>query len=189
FEWNGVDSWIQVAPQLNSQNIYSLAVFNGKLYGGTYPNGLLFVVPQPGCFLDLNSIGIGHYSFMDNSGNKLHGINSASVPAGLKIGDRRIAYLSTTSESPTMTDVIKGGWKVIGFSFETAQNLTDIDATQETSNINLIENKTLNNGYLNCNTIADHPYYANGIDKDIIFNLTGNGGAGTVIKVELEKVK
>ena len=190
FEWNGEDSWIQVAPQLNSQtHIRSLAVFNGKLYGGTYPNGLLFVVPQPGCFLDLNSIGIGHYSFMDNSGNKLHGINSASVPAGLKIGDRRIAYLSTTSESPTMTDVIKGGWKVIGFSFETAQNLTDIDATQETSNIKLIENKTLNNGYLNCNTIADHPYYENGIDKDIIFNLTGNGGAGTVIKVELEKVK
>ena len=190
FEWNGVDSWIQVAPQLGSQtHIYSLAVFNGKLYGGTAPGGLLFVVPQPGCFLDLNSIGIGHYSFMDNSGNKLHGINSASVPAGLKIGDRRIAYLSTTSESPTMTDVIKGGWKVIGFSFETAQNLTDIDATQETSNIKLIENKTLNNGYLNCNTIADHPYYANGIDKDIIFNLTGNGGAGTVIKVELEKVK
>ena len=56
-------------------------------------------------------------------------------------------------------------------------------------NIKLIENKTLNNGYLNCNTIADHPYYANGIDKDIIFYLTGNGGAGTVIKVELEKVK
>ena len=185
-----ISHWTEVAPQLNSQtHIRSLAVFNGKLYGGTYPNGLLFVVPQPGCFLDLNSIGIGHYSFMDNSGNKLHGINSASVPAGLKIGDRRIAYLSTTSESPTMTDVIKGGWKVIGFSFETAQNLTDIDATQETSNIKLIENKTLNNGYLNCNTIADHPYYANGIDKDIIFNLTGNGGAGTVIKVELEKVK
>ena len=185
-----ISHWTEVAPQLNSQtHIRSFAVFNGKLYGGTYPNGLLFVVPQPGCFLDLNSIGIGHYSFMDNSGNKLHGINSASVPAGLKIGDRRIAYLSTTSESPTMTDVIKGGWKVIGFSFETAQNLTDIDATQETSNIKLIENKTLNNGYLNCNTIADHPYYANGIDKDIIFNLTGNGGAGTVIKVELEKVK
>ncbi len=185
-----ISHWTEVAPQLGSQtSIYSLAVFNGKLYGGTYPNGLLFVVPQPGCFLDLNSIGIGHYSFMDNSGNKLHGINSASVPAGLKIGDRRIAYLSTTSESPTMTDVIKGGWKVIGFSFETAQNLTDIDATQETSNIKLIENKTLNNGYLNCNTIADHPYYENGIDKDIIFNLTGNGGAGTVIKVELEKVK
>ena len=184
-----ISHWTEVAPQLNSQYIRSLAVFNGKLYGGTAPNGLLFVVPQPGCFLDLNSIGIGHYSFMDNSGNKLHGINSASVPAGLKIGDRRIAYLSTTSESPAMTDVIKGGWKVIGFSFETAQNLTDIDATQETSNIKLIENKTLNNGYLNCNTIADHPYYANGIDKDIIFNLTGNGGAGTVIKVELEKVK
>jgi hypothetical protein len=37
------DAWVQVAPTLESQTyIYSLAVFNGKLYGGTYPGGRLF---------------------------------------------------------------------------------------------------------------------------------------------------
>jgi hypothetical protein len=35
--------WIQKAPMLGSEtNIYSLAVFNNKLYGGTGPNGNLF---------------------------------------------------------------------------------------------------------------------------------------------------
>jgi len=38
-----ISHWTEVAPQLNSQtDIRSLAVFNGKLYGGTYPNGCLF---------------------------------------------------------------------------------------------------------------------------------------------------
>jgi hypothetical protein len=37
------DAWVQVAPTLESQTyILSLAVFNGKLYGGTSPGGRLF---------------------------------------------------------------------------------------------------------------------------------------------------
>lgn len=41
WEWNGVDAWIAVAPELGSgQNILSLAVFNSKLYGGTSGNKL-----------------------------------------------------------------------------------------------------------------------------------------------------
>ncbi len=36
-------AWEEKAPQLNAQTaIFSLAVFNGKLYGGTGPNGRLF---------------------------------------------------------------------------------------------------------------------------------------------------
>jgi hypothetical protein len=38
-----VNCWKEVAGQLASQtHIHSLAVLNGKLYGGTYPNGKLF---------------------------------------------------------------------------------------------------------------------------------------------------
>jgi hypothetical protein len=36
-------TWTQAAAQLGGQtHIYSLAVWNGALYGGTYPNGLLY---------------------------------------------------------------------------------------------------------------------------------------------------
>lgn len=147
------------------------------------------VLTQIGCVAEYLPEGIGHYSWMDNSGNALHGTVSGALPFGLNIGDRRTAYLSTTSTTPTMTDVIKGGWKVVGFSFATAQNLTVIDATQETSSIKLIDGKTVNNGILICDAIADHLAYEPGTDKDIVFTLTGNGGAGTVIKVVLEKVK
>ena len=39
----GRNTLIQRAPKLNSETyIRSLAVFNGKLYGGTSPNGNLF---------------------------------------------------------------------------------------------------------------------------------------------------
>ena len=38
-----ISHWTEVAPQLGSQTyIFSLAVFNGKLYGGTFPGGCLF---------------------------------------------------------------------------------------------------------------------------------------------------
>ena len=36
FKWNGVDAWESVADQLNSQTIYSLLAFNGKIYAGTF---------------------------------------------------------------------------------------------------------------------------------------------------------
>ena len=43
FKWNGVDAWVQVAPQLNSQSyIHRLLVWNGEIYGGTYNGGRLF---------------------------------------------------------------------------------------------------------------------------------------------------
>jgi hypothetical protein len=37
FEWNGVDAWLQVAPQLETQDvaIRCLVVFNNKVYGAT----------------------------------------------------------------------------------------------------------------------------------------------------------
>ncbi len=34
YEWNDVNAWVEVAPQLVSGAVYSLAVFNNKLYGG-----------------------------------------------------------------------------------------------------------------------------------------------------------
>lgn len=130
----------------------------------------------------------GNYSIVDNSGNGNHGINSAATLTNAKIGDRMIAYLNTTSTSPTMTDVQLGGWKVNSTSMETAQNLTEIDVTQETSAIELISDKVLNNGKMVWSMLADHNLYAAGTDKDLVFKLTGNGGAGTKIYVELEKV-
>ena len=37
------DHWVEVAPQLDGETrIYSLAEFNGKLYGGTYDHGRLY---------------------------------------------------------------------------------------------------------------------------------------------------
>ena len=43
YEWNGVNAWVEVAPKLGAEtHIYSLAVYNGKLYGGTRSNGKLY---------------------------------------------------------------------------------------------------------------------------------------------------
>jgi len=125
---------------------------------------------------------------MDNSSNALHGIVSGATPLNLNIGAKQTAYLSTTSTTPTMTDVIPGGWKVNSISIETAQNLTVISATQETSSIALIAGKTLNNGKMVWSTMADHMLYASGTPKDIVFALTGNGGVGAKIYVELVRV-
>jgi len=37
------NAWVEVAPTLGAETyIFSLAVFNNKLYGGTYPNGKLY---------------------------------------------------------------------------------------------------------------------------------------------------
>jgi hypothetical protein len=152
---------------------------------GTFDN---FTLTQIGAVAAYLPEGIGHYSWMDNSGNGLHGTNSGAIPFGLNIGDTRTAYLLTTSEAPTMTDVQKGGWKVKSIAMETAQNLTEIDCTQETSSIELLSDKTLNNGKMVWCTLADHMLYAAGTDKDLVFKLTGNGGDGTKIYVELEKV-
>jgi hypothetical protein len=43
-KWGSVDrNWMEVAPRLGTEpQIFSLAVFNNKLYGGTIPNGKLF---------------------------------------------------------------------------------------------------------------------------------------------------
>jgi len=130
--------------------------------------------------------GVGNYSWMDNSGNDLHGTVDGAIPTNLKIRDRRTAYLSTTSTSPAMLDVIPAGWKVNSITIETAQNLTDIDVVQETSNMNLIENKVLNNGSFTWRVDGHNVYNVN---KNLTFTLTGNGGTGTKIYVELEKVK
>lgn len=35
FRWNDVNAWVRVANQLGGVTVYSLAAFNGKLYGGT----------------------------------------------------------------------------------------------------------------------------------------------------------
>lgn len=35
YEWNGSNAWVQKAPELSSQYVLCLAVYNGKLYGGT----------------------------------------------------------------------------------------------------------------------------------------------------------
>jgi len=52
FAVNNGDSasvWTQVAPRLGTEiYICSLAVYNGKLYGGTYPNGMLYEWDEAG---------------------------------------------------------------------------------------------------------------------------------------------
>lgn len=42
YKWNNTDAWIAVASQLGGEQVWTLAVFNNKLYGGTAPNGKLF---------------------------------------------------------------------------------------------------------------------------------------------------
>lgn len=165
--------------------------FYANIDAGDGTNGILYddvTCLQIGSNLELTPDSLGYYSCLDQSGNGMHGINSGSIPYGWNIGDRRVAYLLTTSTSPTMTDVQRGGWKVVSIAMETAENLTEIDATQETSSIEFISDKTLNNGKMVWSTLADHNLYAVGTDKDIVFKLTGNGGAGTKIYVTMEKV-
>ena len=37
------NAWVEKAPKLGGENnILSLCVYNGKLYGGTYPSGKLY---------------------------------------------------------------------------------------------------------------------------------------------------
>ena len=38
----GGNAWVEKAPYLGETQIWSLCVYNGKLYGGTYPNGKLY---------------------------------------------------------------------------------------------------------------------------------------------------
>ena len=39
----GGNAWTEKAPKLGGETyIYSLCVYNGKLYGGTYPSGKLY---------------------------------------------------------------------------------------------------------------------------------------------------
>ena len=43
YEWNGVNAWVERAPKLGVETyIRALAVYNGKLYGGTAPNEKLY---------------------------------------------------------------------------------------------------------------------------------------------------
>lgn len=143
-------------------------------------------IVRVGCVAEYLPRNAGWYSWIETQ-NGLHGTATGGViPLSNKIGDTRTAYLLSTSESPTMTDVIKAGWAVQSISMTTAQNLTDIDVVQETSSVALIENKTLNNGSFTW-TPADHNLYPTA-DKDLVFKLTGNGGAGTHIYVNLKEI-
>ena len=36
------NAWVQKAPNLGGESIFSSCVYNGKLYGGTYPSGKLY---------------------------------------------------------------------------------------------------------------------------------------------------
>jgi len=74
--WTGADAWVEVAPKLGAETrIYSLAVYNNKLYGGTYSNGKLYewndndawveVAPKPGAETHIFSLAVYN--------NKLYG--------------------------------------------------------------------------------------------------------------------
>jgi hypothetical protein len=76
YEWNGTNAWVEVAPKLGAETrIYSLAVYNNKLYGGTYPNGKLYewngtnawveVAPKLGAETSIHSLAVYN--------NKLYG--------------------------------------------------------------------------------------------------------------------
>jgi hypothetical protein len=71
YEWNGIDDWTQIAPQYESEStIYSLALYNNKIYGGTYPGGHLLewngtdawveVVPKQGNETRILSLVVYH---------------------------------------------------------------------------------------------------------------------------------
>jgi len=139
-----------------------------------------------GCVAEYLPKHAGHYSWIETQ-NGLHGTATGGVtPLSNKIGDVRTAYLLTTSATPTMTDVIRAGWKVESITMTSAENLTEIDATQETSSVALLTDK-MNNNTTTTWTPADHNIYPTA-DKDLIFTLTGNGGAGTHIYVNLKKI-
>jgi hypothetical protein len=60
YEWDGVDQWVEKAPQLGSEmTINSLAVFNGKLYSGTSPNGKLYEWDGSGAWISKATLGAG----------------------------------------------------------------------------------------------------------------------------------
>ena len=64
-----IENWKEVAPKLGAETrIYSMGVFNGKIYGGTSPNGKLYewngsnawaeVAPKLGTETHIYSMGI-----------------------------------------------------------------------------------------------------------------------------------
>ena len=147
------------------------------------------VLVQNGCVVDCNQSGIGGYSWIDNSSNGLHGgVSIAGVPIDYKIGDRRTAYLIDTAPDPIMTDVIPVGWKVNSITIETTNTaLTNVIAVQEDGETLIATGTGVDVGDQFMYVAPSHS--VNSVAKDISFTLTSNGGTGTKIYVEMEKVK
>jgi len=124
FEWNGVDAWVQKAPQLGSEtHISSLAVFNGKLYGGTYPGGKLYEwtgsawverAPQLNGQVDILSLAVFNgklYGSTGTSGGKLYewNDNNAWVEKAPLMGSETYVYSLAVFNGKLYASALLGG--------------------------------------------------------------------------------
>jgi len=117
FRWNGTNAWIQVAPQLNGQEtIFTLAVFNGALYGGTQhnpglgpeaPSGLLFKWNGANVWIQVAPwFGtVGYCNFLFSFNNELYGL----AGGGSSEGYSNVLLKWNGTNAWTQVAVIPGG--------------------------------------------------------------------------------
>lgn len=139
------------------------------------------VIQQLGCVLELRGENAGHNTWLDTSGNNLHGTVSGGAIPLIRPAEQKIV-VTTTSTTPTIS--IPAGYAVERINMTTAQNLTVIQVQQATSLLNLITGESLNNGSISFQ-VAKHRKYATA--NNLNLTLTGNGGLGTTVTVELKK--
>ena len=85
YEWNGTNAWVEVAPNL-SQDVWSLAVFNGKIYGGSGLFGKLYewngtnawveVAPQLGSAAHIYALAVFNNKLYGGTGALTGGVSN-----------------------------------------------------------------------------------------------------------------
>ena len=123
---NASKTWVAVAPTLGTETyIYSLAVYNNKLYGGTYPNGKLYewngtnawveVAPKLGAETSIPSLAVYNnklyggtgqngklYEAQVNLNNELT-LNAEGIGYATNIWQDRLNSLSATVSGATVS--------------------------------------------------------------------------------------
>lgn len=83
-----------------------------------------FSLKQVGCVLNMNSSGVGHNQWIDNSGNENNGTVNGAIPYGLPVDDTQVLVLKNITGETTKTN-----WLPKGYAFKNVISVTDANIT------------------------------------------------------------